>query len=176
MKYAKHNNIFLIGPMGAGKSSVGKYLAQQLNMKFYDTDEEIEKRTGVDIGWIFDIEGESGFRRRETEALTDLASMTNIVLATGGGTILEPINQQILKERGTIVYLQVSLKYQNTRTINESRRPLLRVKNREEVLTKFQEERTPIYEKLADFTVETDKRTIRSVTDDIINWLDNKTK
>lgn len=176
MKYAKFNNIFLIGPMGAGKSSVGKYLAQQLGMEFYDTDEEIEKKTGVDIGWIFDIEGENGFRKRETEVLTELSKMSNIVLATGGGSVLEPVNQEILKSRGTVIYLQVSLQFQSTRTLNESRRPLLRVKNRDEVLVRFQEERTPIYESLADFSVETDKRSIRSVSDDIIKWLDSKAK
>ena len=171
MKHTKNNNIFLIGPMGAGKSSVGKYLAQQLNMDFYDTDEEIEKRTGVDIGWIFDVEGEEGFRKRETEVINELADLSNIVLATGGGSVLEPVNCDVLSTKGTVVYLAVSLKYQHTRTVNESRRPLLRVKNREEVLQKFQQERTPLYENLADISVATDKRSIRAVTDEIIKRL-----
>jgi shikimate kinase len=174
MKKMPHGNIFLIGPMGAGKSSVGKYLAQQLDMDFYDTDEEIENRTGVDIGWIFDLEGETGFRARETEVIESMTKMTNIVLATGGGSILEPVNREMLKQHGTIIYLHVSLEHQHTRTVNESRRPLLRVKNREEVLEKFQQERTPIYESLADFTVPTDKRGIRSVSDDIIKWLEGR--
>lgn len=174
MKRIQHGNIFLIGPMGAGKSSVGKYLAQQLNMDFYDTDEEIEKRTGVDIGWIFDLEGEEGFRARETEVIDAVTQLSNIVLATGGGSILEEKNRAMLKSRGTIIYLHVSLKHQHTRTVNESRRPLLRVKNRGEVLEKFQQERTPIYEELADFTVPTDTRNIRAVADDIIKWLEGR--
>jgi shikimate kinase len=164
-------NIFLIGPMGAGKSSVGKYLAQQLKWDFYDTDEEIEKRTGVDIGWIFDVEGEAGFRKRETNVIRDLAHLSCIVLATGGGSVIEPENQAILKNKGAIIYLKVSLEYQNDRTVNESRRPLLRVKNREEMLVKLHKEREPIYEALADFSVPTDNRTVRAVTDDIIHWL-----
>ena len=176
MKNPKHGNIFLIGPMGAGKSSVGKYLAEQLNMDFYDTDEEIEKRTGVDIGWIFDIEGEEGFRKRETEVISEISKLQNVVLATGGGSVLEGINRELLKNRGAVVYLHVSLEFQHTRTINESRRPLLRVKNREEVLEKFQEERTPIYESMADVTIATDKRSIRAVTDDIIQWLEGSKK
>jgi len=167
----KTNKIFLIGPMGAGKSSVGKYLAKQLQMDFYDTDEEIEIRTGVDIGWIFDVEGEAGFRKRETQVIEELTQLSNIVLATGGGSILEPENQQILKERGTIVYLQVSLEYQGTRTLNDSRRPLLRVENREAMLEKLKGERDPIYVKLADITVPTDQRTVRAVAEDIINGL-----
>jgi shikimate kinase len=171
MKTINHKNIFLIGPMGAGKSSVGKYLAEQLDMDFYDTDEEIEKRTGVDIGWIFDVEGEEGFRRRETEVIHSLTKMSQIVLATGGGSILEKENRDLLKKRGTIIYLHVSLVHQNTRTVNESRRPLLRVKNRGEVLEKLEQERRPLYEELADFTVPTDKRTIRAVADDIIKFL-----
>lgn len=167
----RHKNIFLIGPMGAGKSSVGRYLAQQLDMDFYDTDEEIENRTGVDIGWIFDIEGEMGFRKRETEVIQDLTQLQNIVLATGGGSILEEENRALLKSRGTVIYLDVSLQYQDNRTINESRRPLLRVDNRQEVLEKFQQERTPLYEGLADFRVGTDERGIRAVAEDIIKWL-----
>lgn len=157
--------------MGAGKSSVGKYLAKQLNMDFYDTDEEIENRTGVDIGWIFDVEGEDGFRKRETAVIDELTQHSKIVLATGGGSIIELINRDMLKERGMVIYLRVSLVHQETRTLNDSRRPLLRVDNRQEVLQKLQIERTPIYESLADLTVQTDQRTVRAVADDIIEFL-----
>jgi shikimate kinase len=167
----KSNKIFLVGPMGAGKSSVGKYLASQLDLTFYDTDEEIEKRTGVDIGWIFDLEGEEGFRQRETEVIDELTQLSNIVLATGGGSVIESANQDILQHRGTVIYLEVSLKHQETRTLNDSRRPLLRVSNRQEVLEKLQGEREPIYASLADLKVQTDKRTVRAVADDIINYL-----
>lgn len=167
----KSNKIFLIGPMGAGKSSVGKYLASQLQLHFYDTDEEIEKRTGVDIGWIFDVEGEIGFRRRETAVIEELTQLSNIVLATGGGSVIEEENQELLRSRGIIIYLEVSLAHQETRTLNDSRRPLLRVSDRPKMLEKLQAEREPIYAKLADLKVPTDKRTVRAVTEDIINFL-----
>lgn len=165
---AKHKNIFLVGPMGAGKSSVGKYLAGQLNMDFYDTDEEIEKRTGVDIGWIFDLEGEEGFRKREEAVVSELVELSNIVLATGGGTIISPLSRELLRKNGIIVYLEVSLQYQENRTINDSRRPMLRVENRQEVLEKLQVQREPIYQEIADVRILTDKRTVRAVTDEII--------
>lgn len=174
MTRAKHKNIFLIGPMGAGKSSVGKYLAQKLNMDFYDTDEEIEKCTGVEIGWIFDLEGEAGFRRRETSIIKELVKLPNIVLATGGGSVLEAENRDILKQNGMIIFLSVSLNFQHHRTINESRRPLLRVKNREEILEKLYHERAPFYEAMADYQVCTDNRSIRDVVDEIIKRLGNK--
>lgn len=171
MKQIKHKNIFLVGPMGAGKSSVGRYLAAHLNMDFYDTDEEIEKRTGVDIGWIFDVEGELGFRKREEQVMAELANLSSIVLATGGGTVLSPECRAILRTHGIVVYLEVSLEYQGDRTLNDSRRPLLRVQNRSEVLEKLQEEREPLYRELADLRVLTDKRSVRVVADEIIQWL-----
>lgn len=174
MAQAKHKNIYLIGPMGAGKSSVGKYLANQLNMDFYDTDEEIENRTGVEIGWIFDIEGEHGFRKRETAVIKDLVSLPNIVLATGGGSILEEENRELLAKNGVIIYLEVSLDYQEHRTVNESRRPLLRVKNRQEILEKLYRERTPLYQSISDLKVHTDNRSIREVSDEIMKWLGKK--
>lgn len=157
--------------MGAGKSSVGKYLAGILDLHFYDTDEEIEKRTGVDIGWIFDVEGEEGFRLRETTVIEELTQIPNIVLATGGGSVVELVNQELLKSRGIVIYLEVSLKHQETRTLNDSRRPLLRVSNRQAVLEKLQGEREPIYAALADLRVQTDRRTVRAVADDIVNFL-----
>jgi shikimate kinase len=174
MKKAQHRNIFLIGPMGAGKSSVGKYLASRLDMDFYDTDEEIENRTGVDIGWIFDVEGEAGFRKRETEVITELAQLANIVLATGGGSVMTPENQTILRKNGVVIYLDISLEYQHDRTINESRRPVLRTHNREEILEQLYHERTPVYEALADYRILTDKCSVRAVVDDIILWIGKK--
>jgi shikimate kinase len=171
---AKHKNIFLIGPMGAGKSSVGRYLASQLDMNFYDTDEEVEKRTGVDIGWIFDIEGEDGFRKREEVMVAELATVPQIVLATGGGTIESADNRALLSRHGIVVYLAVSLEYQKNRTVNDSRRPLLRVQNREEVLEQLQLKREPLYEEIADYCVLTDNRSVRVVVDEIIKWLQNQ--
>lgn len=174
MARAKHKNIFLIGPMGAGKSSVGKYLAQQLNMDFYDTDEEIEKKTGVEIGWIFDLEGEEGFRKRETAVIKELVRLSDVIIATGGGSILEVENRELLSSHGTVIYLEVALDYQDHRTINESRRPLLRVKNRKEILEKLYHERAPLYETIVDYRVSTDQRSIREVGDDILKWLGKK--
>ncbi len=165
-------NIFLVGPMGAGKSSVGKYLASRLDMAFYDTDEEVEKRTGVDIGWIFDVEGEEGFRRREESVVEELiANAAGIVLATGGGTIISPRSRQLLTASGIVVYLEVSLRFQKNRTVNDARRPILRVQNRDEILEKLQQEREPLYEEIADFRVSTDQRNVRTVAEDIINWM-----
>ena len=142
-------------------------------MNFYDTDEEIEKRTGVEIGWIFDLEGEMGFRKREESVVSDLTKLSGIVLATGGGTVLSPESRALLCRHGVVIYLDVSLQYQGTRTQNEARRPLLRVKNREEILEKLQEERMPLYQEMADFCVLTDKRSIRAVADDIMRWLES---
>ena len=176
MKEKQHRNIFLIGPMGAGKSSVGKYLATQLGMDFYDSDEEIENRTGVDIGWIFDVEGEDGFRKRELAVITKLAQLSNIVLATGGGSVIERESHDVLRKNGVIIYLDVSLEYQHTRTINESRRPLLRVQNRQEILEKLYYERTPVYQTLADYYLLTDNRSVKVVVEDIIQWLEKNKK
>lgn len=174
MKKAPYQNIYLIGPMGAGKSSVGRFLASELDMCFYDSDEEIEKRTGVDIGWIFDIEGEEGFRKREMTVISELVCLSNVVLATGGGTVLSHENQELLQKHGTIIFLDVSLNYQQNRTVNESRRPLLRVPNREEVLVRLHEERMPIYSALADYRVLTDNCSVREVVEEIIRWLRDK--
>jgi shikimate kinase len=176
MKNSKNKNIFLIGPMGAGKSSVGKYLAKQLDMDFYDTDEEVENRTGVNLGWIFDVEGEDGFRKREATVVAELVQHSNVVLATGGGTVITPENRLLLAERGAVIYLQVTLQYQPTRVVNDSRRPLLRVKDRDAMLVKLHQEREPLYEALADFKVPTDNRSVRAVVDDIIAWLEIKPK
>jgi len=174
MKKRQHQNIFLIGPMGAGKSSVGKYLAEQLDMNFYDSDEEIEKRTGVDIGWIFDLEGDAGFCKREISVISDLVNLPNTVLATGGGSVISPEIQELLRTHGIVIFLDASLSYQQVRTVNEARRPLLRVSNREEVIEKLYEERIPLYSALADYHIMTDHKNVRAVAEAIIQWLNNK--
>jgi shikimate kinase len=171
MRELKHDNIFLIGPMGAGKSSIGKQLAKTLNKNFFDTDEEIEKRTGVDICWVVDLEGEEGFCKREAEVINELTEKNNIVLATGGHSILNEANRARLLARGTIIFLDVSLDYQSGRTLNESRRPMLRVSNREEVLEKFYYQNKLLYESIADWRVLTDNRHIQTITADIMQWL-----
>lgn len=165
------NNIFLVGPMGAGKTSVGRYLAQQLNKDFYDSDQEIENRTGVSLTWIFDLEGMEGFRQRELKTITELSSLNNIVLSTGGGCVETPEVREILKKRGIVIYMEVSLETQLNRLKRDKKRPLLQGENPQDVLIKLWEEREPIYEQIADFTVITDNRSVKDVCDDILKWL-----
>jgi shikimate kinase len=170
MKIGK-NSIFLIGPMGAGKTSVGKYLAKQLNKDFYDTDEEIEKRTGASLSWIYDLEGEAGFRQREMKVIEDLSELANIILSTGGGCVETPEVREFLRQRGIVVYLEVSLAMQLNRLKRDKKRPLLQGENPQEVLIRLWEERESFYEKIADFTVLTDNRSVGEVSNDILAWL-----
>lgn len=157
--------------MGAGKTSVGRYLAQQLNKDFYDSDQEIESRTGVSLTWIFDLEGMVGFRQRELKTITELSLLNNIVLSTGGGCVETPEVREILKQRGIVIYMEVSLDTQLNRLKRDKKRPLLQGENPQEVLIKLWEEREPIYEEIADFTVITDNRSVKDVCDDILKWL-----
>lgn len=168
------SNIFLVGPMGAGKTSVGRYLAKQLNLHFYDSDEEIEKRMGVSLNWIFDLEGLDGFRQRELKTLDELSTLSNIVLSTGGGCVETPEVRDILRHRGTVIYMEVSLDTQLGRLKHDKRRPLLQGENPQQVLIQLWEEREPFYEEIADFTVMTDNRSVRDVCDDILRWLNQK--
>lgn len=113
---AEKRNIFLVGPMGAGKSTIGRQLAQQLNMEFYDSDQEIEKRTGADVGWVFDLEGEEGFREREEKVINELTEKQGIVLATGGGSVKSRETRNRLSARGVVVYLETTIEKQLART------------------------------------------------------------
>lgn len=164
-------NIFLIGPMGAGKTSVGRYLAQQLNMDFYDSDQEIEKRMGVNLTWIYDLEGMEGFRQREMRMIDELSSLENVVLSTGGGCVETPAVREFLRQRGVVIYMEVSLETQLNRLKRDKKRPLLQGENPQEVLIKLWNEREPFYEEIADFTIITDNRSVRDVCDDILTWL-----
>lgn len=157
--------------MGAGKTSVGRYLAKQLNKDFYDSDQEIEKKTGVSLTWIYDIEGMSGFRQREMKAIDELSTLANIVLSTGGGCVETSEVRDFLRQRGTVVYMEVSLETQLNRLKRDKKRPLLQGDNPQEVLIKLWEEREPFYEEIADFTVITDNRSVHDVGDDILAWL-----
>ena len=172
MKTGK-NNIFLIGPMGAGKTSVGRYLADQLNKDFYDSDQEIEKRMGVSLTWIYDLEGMTGFRLREMKVIEALSALNNIVLSTGGGCVETPEVREFLRQRGTVIYMEVSLQTQLNRLKRDKKRPLLQGENPQEVLIRLWEEREPYYENIADFTVMTDDRSVRDVCQDILAWLGN---
>lgn len=171
MSMVKVRNIFLVGPMGAGKSTIGRALAKELKLDFYDSDEVIEKRAGADISWIFDIEGEEGFRQREIKVIDELTQKNNIVLATGGGVIISPENRSVLAARGTVIYLKTSLEQQYERTKRDTRRPLLQTENLTERLEELRDERQPYYEELSDISFETDKLTVKAVANNIIKYL-----
>lgn len=167
----KHANIYLVGPMGAGKTSVARTLAKQLKKVFYDTDEQIEKKTGVNLGWIFDLEGMEGYRAREKKVIDELSQINGIVLSTGGGCVETKEVCDYLTSRGTVVYMEVSLETQLNRLKRDKRRPVLQGDDPQEVLKQLWKEREPIYEQIADITVATDARSVREVCDDILNWL-----
>jgi len=159
----ERRRIFLIGPMGAGKSTIGKRLARTLGLQFLDSDREIEAQTGVDIPLIFEIEGEEGFRRREQDMIEQLTGRDGIVLATGGGAVLAESNRQALRGRGTVVYLQTSVNEQLRRTRRDRRRPLLQTPDPQARLIKLAEERNVLYQETASMTVNTDKGAITEV-------------
>lgn len=160
-------NIFLVGPMGAGKSAVGRQLARMLKLVFRDSDAEIEARTGVDISFIFEKEGEAGFRRREREVIGELTAQDGIVLATGGGAVLDPENREMLASRGLVVYLDASVDQQLERTRLSSHRPLLDTPNPAGRIAELMQQREPLYRELATLTVLTDGRMVREVAQEV---------
>jgi shikimate kinase len=165
-------NVFLIGPMGSGKTAVGRYLSRLLDMPFYDSDTEIERRTGVDIPFIFEKEGEAGFRQRERETIEALTAMERIVLATGGGAVLLPENRRHLAERGRVVYLETSVAQQAERVKLGRSRPLLSNVDTSTKLEQLMGERAPLYREIADVVVSTDGRKVRSVAEDVLRELE----
>jgi len=164
-------NLFLIGPMGAGKSAVGRQLARMLGLDFVDSDEEVERRTGVDIPFIFEKEGEAGFRRREAAVIDELTQRQGIVLATGGGAILDPDSRSRLGARGFVIYLHASVEQQLERTSKGRERPLLENRPRAKVLAELMEVREPLYREIADLVVETDGRRVQAVAREIADAL-----
>ena len=138
-------NIFIVGPMGSGKSTVGKIISDELFLDFFDTDDEIEIRTGASIDWIFDLEGESGFRKRESEMLDEMVKKNSIVLSTGGGIVLESSNRELLSSRGTVFYLSTPISVQVERTAKDKDRPLLKNGDPEKILSKLHDEREEFY-------------------------------
>ncbi len=166
---AEKRNIFLVGPMGAGKSTIGRHLADELHLDFFDSDHEIERRTGADIAWIFDLEGEDGFRKREENVINDLTDKQGIVLATGGGSIVTKAVRNRLSARGIVVYLQTTIDKQVARTQRDKRRPLLQNEDPEKVLRDLAEMRNPLYEEVADYIVDTDDQSARAVANQIIS-------
>ncbi len=157
--------------MGAGKTTIGRQLAKKLSLRFYDSDHEIEKRTGVKISLIFEIEGEDGFRRRESQVLRELSQMNNIVLSTGGGAVTQAENREVLKENGYIIYLKSSPEMLFKRTADDKRRPLLQGDNRLEQISKILSEREPVYIELADEIINSEKMSIKQIIQNIFEQI-----
>ena len=165
-------NLILIGPMGSGKSAVGRALARELHRDFFDSDDVIEERTGVDIPYIFEKEGEDGFRLREAKVIDELTNMDGIVLATGGGAVVRDENRSCLGARGFVVYLKTSVDQQLKRTNRGRERPLLsQVDDRRERLDTLMRNREPLYLEIADLIVATDGRKVQAVARDILDRL-----
>jgi shikimate kinase len=172
MSVAHGNNIFLVGPMGSGKTAVGKQLARRLRMPFIDSDQEIERRTGVDIPLIFEKEGEEGFRRREAEMIEELTAADGIVLSTGGGAILRADNREWLRTRGWVIYLETSVADQALRVSRSDNRPLLTgVADVSARLQQLMNERAPLYAEVAHLRIRTDGRRVQGVLREIVQAL-----
>lgn len=169
------DRIVLLGPMGAGKSTIGRLLARELGYQFVDSDKVIEERCGADIPWIFDVEGESGFRQRETQVLEELSHQRQVVLATGGGAVMRDDNHEALQRNALVVYLKASIEQQVERTRRDRNRPLLQNADPEEVLRRLFEIRDPIYMQLAHVVVYTDRKSPRLVVRQLVNKINPRT-
>ena len=165
---AKPQNLFLIGPMGARKSAVGRQLARMLDLDFLDSDDEIEFRTGVDIPFIFEKEGEEGFRKREARVIDDLTQKGGVVLATGGGAVVDPQNRNHLGARGFVIYLYTTVDQQLARTRKGRDRPLLETDDPRQVLETLMDQRDGLYREIADLVVATDGRKVKAVANEIL--------
>lgn len=167
-------NVFLVGPMGAGKTTIGRQLADLLGRGFKDSDHEIVRRTGASIPLIFEIEGEEGFRKREQDVIDALTQEPELVLATGGGAVLREANRQFLRERGVVVYLYGSVEQLLRRTRRDRNRPLLQTEDPRAKLEELMAQRDPLYREVADFVVYTDDRSVRSVVKEIAHRLEHR--
>jgi shikimate kinase / 3-dehydroquinate synthase len=168
----KNNNIFLVGLMGAGKTTIGRLLARRLDMTFIDSDHEIEARTGATIPWIFEIEGEASFRRREADVIRELTAQNGIVLATGGGAVLNPANRALLAERGTVIYLRASVSSILQRTAHDKNRPLLQTADPRRKLEDLTAQREPLYREIADIVIDTGRPNVQSMVQTILDQLE----
>ncbi len=170
------SNIYLIGPMGAGKSTIGRMLAKELARPFLDSDHVIEERSGADIPWIFDVEGECGFRDRECQVIAETCTQRGIVMATGGGVVGRPENRRNLSANGFVVYLWAPVAVQLQRTEKDKRRPLLQRRDRHEVLTRLLAERDPLYRLIADIVLDTEALSPRQVIKKVIQAFNLKSE
>lgn len=167
-------NVFIVGPMGAGKTTVGRRLASSLGMDFVDTDHEIEERTGVDVAFIFEKEGEAGFRAREHKVIEELSARRKLVLATGGGAVVMAENRALLSARGYVIYLRASVAKQVARTAKAQHRPLLEGTDREQRLRGLFEQRDPLYREIADLTIEADHQSAKQLLAEIRDAMDQQ--
>ena len=168
----KLNNIILVGPMGSGKTSIGRKLSVSLSLDFFDSDHEIIEKTGVSIDHIFDVEGEKGFRARESEAIKNLCNMTNVIIATGGGSVLLEENRKLMMQAGLVVYLSSSVDQILRRTAKSKSRPLLeKSTNRRKTITDIVQARDPLYKEVAKLVINTNGKKLNEVIDEIIKAL-----
>ena len=169
------NNIFLVGLMGSGKTTIGRSLAKKLNLHFVDADQEIEARTGASIPLIFEIEGEASFRQREADVIRDLTAQQGIVLATGGGAVLNETSRQLLRERGTVIYLRASVASILQRTSHDKNRPLLQTGDPRAKIEALSRERAPLYQEVAHIIIETGRPNVHSVVHTILSQIQSNT-
>ena len=169
-------NIFLVGLMGSGKTTVGRALAKRLGLRFIDSDHEIESRTGASISWIFEIEGEDSFRKREADAIRDLTARKGIVLATGGGAVISPENRRYLRERGTVVYLRASVNNILQRTMHDRNRPLLQTDDPRKKIEELSRQREPFYTEVADIVIDTGRQNVHAMVQSILGKIAGKRK
>lgn len=168
----RKRNLTLVGPMGAGKSTIGRLLAKELGLAFKDSDRVIEERTGANIPLIFELEGEQGFREREQQVISELMQQRGLVLATGGGAVLRTENRSALVSGSLVIYLHASVEHQLERTSRDRNRPLLQTENPRQVLEDLMKVREPLYREMADIIIETDVRPPRMVVQEILGQLD----
>ena len=166
--------IFIIGPTASGKTTIGQKLAKFLKINFIDIDHEIEKRSGADVSWIFDIEGEKGFRKRESDILIECCDLDNYVVSTGGGSILKRTNRDLISSSGIVIYLKTSIQEQMQRTTFDNSRPMIDANNREEIFLKMKEEREPLYEEIADFFIDQDSKSHVKIVKEIVSNIKRK--
>jgi len=169
----QQRNLILIGPMGAGKSTIGRQVSSLLHYEFVDSDYEIEKRSGADIPWIFDVEGEAGFRKRESAMIEELTQLSHVVLATGGGAVMAEQNRRVIEAGGVVVYLRATVEQQLARTARDQNRPLLQTDDPRGVLTELMATRDPLYSEIADYVVETDQGSVKDVAMKIISLVND---